>query len=88
MARFNNARCSFCGKHQDQVRRLVAGPGVFICDQCIALCSEIINEPPPSPAGSRGSRGRAGRKDRWLGRLLRSPRQAPAIWTGYSPLGD
>ncbi|SHI85735.1 ATP-dependent Clp protease ATP-binding subunit ClpX [Clostridium cavendishii DSM 21758] len=35
-------RCSFCGKNQDQVRRLIAGPGVYICDECIELCSEII----------------------------------------------
>jgi len=37
-------RCSFCGKSQDQVRRLIAGPNVFICDECIELCQEIINE--------------------------------------------
>ena len=35
-------RCSFCGKNQDQVKRLIAGPGVYICDECIDLCSEII----------------------------------------------
>ena len=35
-------KCSFCGKSQDQVRRLIAGPGVYICDECIELCSEII----------------------------------------------
>jgi len=37
-------RCSFCGKTQEQVRRLVAGPGVYICDECIELCQEIIEE--------------------------------------------
>lgn len=37
-------RCSFCGKSQDQVRRLIAGPNVYICDECIELCSEIIEE--------------------------------------------
>jgi ATP-dependent Clp protease ATP-binding subunit ClpX len=37
-------KCSFCGKTQDQVKRLVAGPGVYICDECIDLCSEIIEE--------------------------------------------
>ena len=36
------ARCSFCDKPQDQVRRIVAGPGVYICDECITLCQEII----------------------------------------------
>lgn len=37
-------KCSFCGKGQDQVRKLVAGPGVYICDECIELCNEIIEE--------------------------------------------
>ena len=37
-------KCSFCGKVQEQVRRIVAGPGVYICDECISLCQEIINE--------------------------------------------
>ncbi|ADL51315.1 ATP-dependent Clp protease ATP-binding subunit ClpX [Clostridium cellulovorans] len=37
-------KCSFCGKTQEQVRRLIAGPGVYICDECIELCSEIITD--------------------------------------------
>ncbi len=37
-------RCSFCNKTQDQVRKLIAGPGVYICDECIEICSEIIEE--------------------------------------------
>jgi len=37
-------KCSFCGKGQDQVKRLVAGPGVYICDECIELCNEIIED--------------------------------------------
>jgi ATP-dependent Clp protease ATP-binding subunit ClpX len=37
-------KCSFCGKSQKQVRKLIAGPGVFICDECIELCNEIIEE--------------------------------------------
>jgi ATP-dependent Clp protease ATP-binding subunit ClpX len=47
MARYEDKKqlkCSFCGKTQDQVRRLVAGPGVYICDECIELCQEIIEE--------------------------------------------
>jgi len=39
-----NLKCSFCGKPQEQVRKLVAGPGVYICDECIDLCSEIVVE--------------------------------------------
>lgn len=37
-------RCSFCGKQQDEVRKLIAGPGVFICDECIELCADIIRD--------------------------------------------
>ena len=37
-------RCSFCGKSQEQVRKLIAGQGVYICDECINLCQEIIDE--------------------------------------------
>ena len=37
-------KCSFCGKSQDQVRKLIAGPGVYICDECIDLCNEILDE--------------------------------------------
>jgi len=40
----NKLKCSFCGKTQDQVKRLIAGPGVFICDECIELCMDIIEE--------------------------------------------
>jgi len=48
MFRFGDERdklkCSFCGKSQEQVRKLVAGPGVYICDECIELCNEIVEE--------------------------------------------
>jgi ATP-dependent Clp protease ATP-binding subunit ClpX len=48
MFRFGDDRgtlkCSFCGKNQDQVRKLIAGPGVYICDECIELCNEIIED--------------------------------------------
>jgi len=37
-------KCSFCGKSQKQVKKLIAGPGVYICDECIGLCNEIIEE--------------------------------------------
>ena len=36
--------CSFCGKSQRQVKKLIAGPGVYICDECVALCVEILEE--------------------------------------------
>ena len=45
MAKFDaHLKCSFCSKSQDQVRKLIAGPGVYICDECIDLCNEILDE--------------------------------------------
>ncbi len=47
MAKFDDKKqlkCSFCGKTQDQVRRLIAGPDVCICDECVELCEDIIRE--------------------------------------------
>jgi len=52
MARKSERRlylCSFCGKNQDQVHRLIAGPnGVFICDECVRLCNEVLAEDLPT----------------------------------------
>jgi hypothetical protein len=57
--RSNSPRCSFCGKGARQVSRLVAGPGVYICDSCVELCHEVLAidrqqgdppAPPPTPA--------------------------------------
>ena len=54
MAKFGEGgellKCSFCGKSQKQVKKLIAGPGVYICDECIDLCNEIIDEELASPA--------------------------------------
>src|SRR2546421_6314328 len=49
-----NYTCSFCGKNQDQVKRLIAGPGaVYICDECVELCREIIDEEAAGPAKTK-----------------------------------
>ena len=48
--------CSFCGKSQHEVRKLIAGPSVFICDECIELCNDIIRE--------EGTGGETARADR------------------------
>ena len=43
-------RCSFCGKSHENVQKLIAGPGVYICDECVSLCDEIIaQDPAPDP---------------------------------------
>jgi ClpX C4-type zinc finger len=70
------SRCSFCGKGQDQVKRLVAGPGVFICDRCIQLCNEILaadgglRGEPPAAAGPRRRREWRTVVRGWLRNLL------------------
>ena len=40
----NKVHCSFCGKSQDQVRRIVAGPNAYICNECVLLCQEIVSD--------------------------------------------
>mgnify|MGYP001986956214 CR=1 FL=1 len=82
MAKFDaHLKCSFCGKSQDQVRKLIAGPGVYICDECIDLCNEILDEELVDSQGSpRQSNEPArkaapsGRKSVELGPKLRVPR--------------
>ena len=65
----SHLKCSFCGKSQEQVRKLIAGPGVYICDECVELCNEILDEelfdsnatgaqpPIPRPAPAPQKRG-------------------------------
>ena len=48
--------CSFCGKSQHEVRKLIAGPSVFICDECIELCNDIIREETASDKGGKGQK--------------------------------
>ena len=43
-------RCSFCGKHQDQVAKIIAGPGAYICNECVHLCMDILDDM-PAPEG-------------------------------------
>ncbi|MGH2377397.1 MAG: ATP-dependent Clp protease ATP-binding subunit ClpX [Candidatus Limnocylindria bacterium] len=66
-------RCSFCGKSQDQVRKLIAGQGVYICDECITLCREIVDEEfMESPKGARTT-----------GQKIPSPRRINEILDTY-----
>ncbi|MBL1208322.1 ATP-dependent protease ATP-binding subunit ClpX [Geminocystis sp. GBBB08] len=66
MAKYDShLKCSFCGKSQEQVRKLIAGPGVYICDECVELCNEILEEelipserqnyPPKSKANNKSA---------------------------------
>ena len=42
--------CSFCGKHQDEVERMIIGPGVNICSECIGLCADLLSDKPDHPS--------------------------------------
>lgn len=53
--RQDEVRCSFCGKTQDEVDKLIAGPGVFICDECVELCCDIIGQEPPKSDKTKDS---------------------------------
>ncbi|BAW97306.1 ATP-dependent Clp protease, ATP-binding subunit ClpX [[Synechococcus] sp. NIES-970] len=53
----SHLKCSFCGKSQEQVRKLIAGPGVYICDECVELCNEILDEELMESAGGMGGMG-------------------------------
>ena len=53
-----NITCSFCGKRQEEVEKVVVGPEVYICDECIELCVDIIMEEfPPAEGGDSDSSG-------------------------------
>jgi ATP-dependent Clp protease ATP-binding subunit ClpX len=66
----SHLKCSFCGKSQEQVRKLIAGPGVYICDECVELCNEILDEElieegmPMSPAAPRPDSKTPKKRDR------------------------
>jgi ATP-dependent Clp protease ATP-binding subunit ClpX len=49
------ANCSFCGKHNTEVKKIVAGPGVYICDECVGLCNEVIAQVKEQPDSVRRS---------------------------------
>ena len=66
----SHLKCSFCGKSQEQVRKLIAGPGVYICDECVDLCNEILDEelfesgPSAAPAAAPTARREAAAVER------------------------
>ena len=64
--------CSFCGKSQHEVRKLIAGPSVFICDECIELCNDIIRDEVSEATDADGTRS-----------SLPTPREICAILDQY-----
>jgi ClpX C4-type zinc finger len=70
-------RCSFCGRDKEQVRKLVAGPGVYICDQCVELCNQVLadaggQDTPPTQACPPPRPGRRAGPGTWLRNIFRS----------------
>lgn len=62
--------CSFCGKQEGPQRRLIAGPGVYICNECVALCNEILSEPPAEASVCNTARTSGPGKEPWWKRFL------------------
>ncbi len=76
--KFTHERCcNFCGKAQDEVAVLISGPGVWICDSCVALCCEIIDEG-PLPAPLNPAEG-VGVRTRLRDRLVRVRNLHPVV---------
>lgn len=72
-----NVRCSFCGKAQEQVDKLIAGPGVFICDECVELCQGILDD------GERERRSRRARQTQNADFVLPKPQEIKAKLDEY-----
>ena len=93
MAKFGDGgellKCSFCGKSQKQVKKLIAGPGVYICDECIDLCNEIIEEELAMPSGAAVRRAPQARRDLRVPERLHhrpGPRQEDPVGRRLQPL--
>jgi ATP-dependent Clp protease ATP-binding subunit ClpX len=80
----SHLKCSFCGKSQEQVRKLIAGPGVYICDECVDLCNEILDEelfdssaavPQPSPRREQQTEKRQSRSSHISLNQIPKPRE-------------
>ena len=77
MAKFDaHLKCSFCGKSQEQVRKLIAGPGVYICDECIDLCNEILDE---ELVDGQGHASRPSPETSRKNQPKKAPRPAPTL---------
>ena len=80
MAKFDaHLKCSFCGKSQDQVRKLIAGPGVYICDECIDLCNEILDEELVDGHGGGAGGGRQAAEPKGKAPAKKTSKPAPTL---------
>jgi hypothetical protein len=81
--------CSFCGKSQHEVRKLIAGPSVFICDECVELCNDIIREELEDRRPTRARQAAQAARDQEGPRRVRDrpgARQEGAVGGGLQPL--
>lgn len=97
----NRLKCSFCGKSQEQVKKLIAGPGAYICNECVDLCNEILEEElfevdAEAPEGAKlGSRPRLNIDERdlpeltvWSSKLSKIKLMAADQWRGQKVADD
>ena len=66
-------RCSFCGKSEHHVQKLIAGPAVFICDECVNICVDVLRENGPEGPAPVQKRRLGDRVRDWFGRLTADP---------------
>jgi ATP-dependent Clp protease ATP-binding subunit ClpX len=83
----SHLKCSFCGKSQEQVRKLIAGPGVYICDECVDLCNEILDEElfESGPSAAQASAPTARREAAAVERRRSTPRSASRLSLNQIP---
>ena len=75
--------CTFCGKPKTEVKKIIAGPGVYICDVCVALCVDVIAQVTEQPAGPPGqSHPSAERMLEWLPAMVKTMRSVEADVAG------
>ena len=84
MTRLRQLRCSFCRKKESEVSKLVAGPRVYICDRCVAIATELMNDPPTL---NPPSKGRSSLWNRVVSRIRNVNRGAKALRVGL-PAGS
>ena len=70
-------RCSFCGKHQEQVARIIAGPGAYICNECVQLCMSILDDDYTDPEQAGPD----------IPDVIPTPRRSATCWTSISSAG-
>lgn len=87
----NRLKCSFCGKIQDQVQKIISGPGVYICNECVSLCNDVLDEDPPQDDRLVVTKRELLRvvleTDKWMARRVADKSVGVQVLVADNPLG-